>query len=302
MVAVQDCMIESKISAEIVSTFKKLMRSFKILPFDSQSGRGLVRHTLIRTAAATGQVMLVIVTSSPIFPAKRNFVRAMTEAHPEITTIVQNICTNPMPLTLGERNIVMYGDGYIEDIICGCRFRISPESFYQVNPVQTEKLYGIAVKAADIKAGTRCIDAYCGTGTIGMICAKNGAEVVGVELNKSACADAKINARLNGLDNITFVNGDATQFITALAEAGESCDLLILDPPRAGSTEEFIKSAAKLKPYKIVYVSCKIETLERDLKLFVRQGYKAVFIKPVDMFPHTTGIETAVLLEYVKKS
>jgi 23S rRNA (uracil1939-C5)-methyltransferase len=157
------------------------------------------------------------------------------------------------------------------------------------------------VKAADIKAGTRCIDAYCGTGTIGMICAKNGAEVVGVELNKSACADAKINARLNGLDNITFVNGDATRFITALAEEGESCDLLILDPPRAGSTEEFIKSAAKLKPDRIVYVSCKIETLERDLKLFVRQGYKAVFIKPVDMFPHTTGIETVVLLEYVKK-
>lgn len=296
MVSTDDCMLEDVRAHRITSTLKRLMSSFRIAPYDDRSGRGLLRHTLIRTAKSTGQVMLVLVTAGPIFPAKKNFVRALLDKHPEITTVVQNVCTNPVPLTLGERNIVMYGAGYIEDEMCGCRFRISPASFYQVNPEQTEKLYEIAINAAHIAKGTRVIDAYCGTGTIGMICAKNGGEVAGVELNRYACKDAQENVKRNGLENIRFFNEDATDFMKALAEQGESCDVLILDPPRAGSTPEFIRAAGELKPNRVIYVSCKIETLERDLRLFKKAGFKAEFIQPVDMFPHTTGIETVVSL------
>lgn len=296
LVAVDDCMLENKKASAIVKTLKDLMRSFKIAPYNELSGQGLLRHTLIRTAQATGQIMLVLVTSGPIFPAKKNFVRAMLEKHPEITTIVQNICTNRTPLTLGNRNIIMYGKGYIEDELCGCRFRISPESFYQVNPAQTEKLYMSAVKSADIKKGTRVLDAYCGTGTIGMICAKLGADVIGVEVNKYACRDAMENAKLNKLDNIEFYNEDAGEFMKELSESGQSCDVVILDPPRAGASEEFISALGRFAPQRIVYVSCKIETLERDLKLLRNEGYRVSFIQPVDMFPHTTGIETVVSL------
>lgn len=296
MVSTDDCMLEDVLAHKITADLKCLMKSFRIAPYNQQSGQGLLKHTLIRTARSTGQVMLVLVTSGPIFPAKRNFVKALLDIHPEITTIVQNICTNPVPLTLGERNIVMYGKGYIEDVLCGCRFRISPASFYQVNPRQTEKLYETAVKAAKIQKGTRVIDAYCGTGTIGMICAKNGAEVVGIELNKSACRDAQENAMRNKFENIRFFNEDATEFMRDVTAQGESCDVLILDPPRAGSTPEFIKAAGELRPERVVYVSCKIETLERDLRLFKKAGFKAELIQPVDMFPHTTGIETVVRL------
>lgn len=297
MIAIDDCFLESDKSHRIVSTLKKLMKSFRIMPYNEQTGKGLLRHTLIRTAEATEQVMLVLVTASPVFPSKNNFVKAIRKEHPEITTIVQNICTANTPLILGKRNIALYGKGYIEDVLCGCRFRISPESFYQVNYIQTEKLYSEVVRIADVKKGTRVIDAYCGTGTIGIICAENGAETIGVELNHSAFKDAVTNAKLNKLDNIRFFNADATEFICELAENGEKADVVILDPPRAGSTEDFISSVGKLLPERVVYVSCKIETLERDLKLFKKQGFNAEYIQPVDMFPHTTGIETVVLLK-----
>lgn len=191
----------------------------------------------------------------------------------------------------------MYGKGYITDELCGCKFRISPHSFYQVNSEQTEKLYSKAVSCADLKKGDKVIDAYCGTGTIGLIAAKSGADVAGVELNAEAVKDAVSNAKLNKLDNIRFYNEDAGEFMTKLAQAGESCDTVFLDPPRAGTTEEFVEALGKLRPEKIVYVSCKIETLERDLKLLAKIGYKAQLIQPVDMFPHTTGIENVVLLK-----
>ena len=301
LTAVEDCMLEDPRCAPVIRTLKKLMKDMRIAPYDLRTGRGLLRHTLMRTSFTTGQMMLVLVTAGPVLPAKKNLVKALLRSHPEITTIVQNICPDGMPLTLGERSEVLYGEGYIEDELCGCRFRISPASFYQVNPIQTEKLYNCAVKAAGIGKGVTVIDAYCGTGTIGMICAKNGAEVTGVELNKSACRDAVMNAKLNSLENIRFYNDDAGRFMVELAKKGESCDVLIMDPPRAGASREFIESALKMAPAKIVYVSCKIETLERDLKNFRRGGYRVTYIQPVDMFPHTTGIETVCLLEKGEK-
>lgn len=266
MVITDDCFLEDIRAQQIVATLKELMADFRIIPYNEESDQGLLKHTLIRTSQTTGEVMLVLVTATPIFPAKKNFVKAITEKHPYITTIVQNVNKGRVPLTLGDRDIIMYGKGYITDELCGCKFRISPHSFYQVNPEQTEKLYSKAVSCAELKKGDKVIDAYCGTGTIGLIAAKSGADVAG-------------------------------EFMTKLAQAGESCDTVFLDPPRAGTTEEFVEALGKLRPEKIVYVSCKIETLERDLKLLAKIGYKAQLIQPVDMFPHTTGIENVVLLK-----
>lgn len=297
VVLTDDCFLEDIRAQQIIATLKDLMADFRILPYNEESGQGLLKHTLIRTSQTTGEVMLVLVTSSPVFPAKKNFVHAITEKHPYITTIIQNINKGTTPLTLGDRDIIMYGKGYITDELCGCRFRVSPHSFYQVNPEQTEKLYAQAISCAELKKGDKVIDAYCGTGTIGLIAAKSGADVAGVELNAEAVKDAVSNAKLNKLDNIRFYNEDAGEFMSKLADAGESCDTVFLDPPRAGTTEEFVDSLGKLRPEKIVYVSCKIETLERDLKLLAKIGYKAQLIQPVDMFPHTTGIENVVLLK-----
>lgn len=299
MTAVDDCMLEDRRAAPVVSTLKKLMHDLRIPPFDLRTGTGILRHTLIRTSPATGQVMLVLVTASPMLPAKNRLTGALRKAHPELTTIVQNICPDGLPLTLGPRSITLYGDGYIEDIVCGCRFRISPASFYQVNPEQTEKLYTCAVEAAGIADRDFVIDAYCGTGTIGILCAKKGADVAGVELNRAAVRDAVDNARLNGLKTIRFCNEDAGRFMQRLAAEHTHCDVLMMDPPRAGASAEFLRSAAKLRPDRIVYVSCGIETLQRDLTQLCRMGYRAEFIQPVDMFPHTTGIENVVLLHTV---
>ena len=301
IVPVNKCYLEDVRADSIIPDVAELLHSFKMKIYNDRTGYGNFRYSLVRVGKNTGEIMLILVTRSPVFPSKNNFVKALREKHPEITTIVQNINDRTDSMILGNRNNVLYGKGYIEDELCGCRFRISPASFYQVNPIQTEKLYSFAVGAAGIRKGVKVIDAYCGTGTIGIICAKNGAEVTGVELNKSACRDAKVNAELNGLDNIKFYNDDAGKFMQAMASRGDSFDVLVMDPPRAGASREFIGCAVKLAPEKIVYVSCSIETLERDLRIFKREGYRASFIQPVDMFPHTMGIENVVCLEKAEK-
>lgn len=296
MTAVSDCFLEDRRAQRIVGEFKKLMHDFKLMPYDAQTGRGLVRHTLIRTSVTTGQIMLVIVTASPVFPAKKNFVGAMLRACPEITTIVQNISNDRLALKLGARSNVLYGKGYIEDELCDLRFRISPESFYQVCPQQTEKLYRKVLEYLSPDPEERIIDAYCGTGTIGMAAAADAGEVIGVELNPRAVKDAAFNAKRNGIGNISFVCADAGDHMRRLAAQGERVGAVIMDPPRAGASKQFIEALGTLRPRKLIYVSCKIETLERDLRALTKLGYKAQCIQPVDMFPHTTGIENVVSL------
>lgn len=299
MVAVEDCKLESKESQKISAAFKILMKSFKIMPFDERTGRGLIRHILVRNSHHTGEIMLCIVTSSPIFPSKKQFVNAILKKCPEISTIIHNVSENPMPLTLGTKEYVLFGKGYIEDIICGHKFRISSQSFYQVNPIQTEKLYNIAINSAQLKKTDIVIDAYCGTGTIGILCAAHVKEVIGAELNKTACKDAAFNAKLNNIENIIFNNCDAGDFMDEYAKGNERADVVIMDPPRAGASKKFLLSVANLSPERVIYISCKIETLQRDLRLLKKIGYKAEMIQPVDMFPHTTGIETIVVLNKI---
>ena len=255
-----------------------------------------MRHVLVRTGYATGQIMVVLVLSSPVMPSKNNFVKALRKLHPEITTMVINVNDRETSMVLGDREQVICGKGYIEDELCGRTFRISPKSFYQVNPVQAERLYEKAVEYAELTGGEKVLDAYCGTGTIGIIAAANAAEVIGVELNRDAVRDAVTNARRNQVSNIRFYQNDAGDFLLDMAEQGAGLDILLMDPPRSGSSEAFLNAAAKIKPKRIVYISCNPETLVRDLRLLVKKGYKVEKSAAVDMFPFTENIESVTLL------
>ena len=296
VVPVEKCLIENQKADEIIGTIRGMLKSFKIRTYDEDTGFGLLRHVLIRKGFSTGEIMVVLVTASPVFPSKNNFVKALREKHPEITTIVQNINGRGTSMVLGDKEHVLYGKGYIVDELCGCRFRISSKSFYQVNSVQTEILYEKALSLSGLTGRELVVDAYCGIGTIGIIASKAAGKVIGVELNQDAVRDAINNAKMNGIENIRFYCNDAGRFLVNMAEQGEKADVVIMDPPRSGSTEEFMDAVGKLGAGKVVYVSCNPETLARDVRYMKKLGYRAVEAWPVDMFPETDHVETIVLL------
>lgn len=293
---VDSCLIEDQKADEIIVTIRSMLRSFKIRVFDEDTGYGLLRHVLIRRGFTTGEILVVLVTASPVFPSKNNFVKALREKHPEITTIVQNINGRSTSMVLGDKEHVLYGKGYIEDELCGLRFRISSRSFYQINSVQTEKLYGKAMELAGLTGKETVLDAYCGIGTIGLIASKHAGKVIGVELNQDAVQDAVQNAKKNGINNAQFFCNDAGRFMSHMAARGESADVVFMDPPRSGSTEEFIDAVALMQPKRVVYISCGPDTLARDLKVFAKHGYRAKEAWPVDLFGWTGHVETVVLL------
>lgn len=292
---IESCLLEDKQSTAIIRDIRGLLRSFKIKPYNEDKGYGLLRHVLVRHAHATGQVMVVLVIASPILPSKNNFVKALRQIHPEITTVVLNVNGRNTSMVLGDQEKVLYGKGYIVDELLGMRFRISAKSFYQVNPIQTKHLYQGAISLAGLSGKERVLDAYCGTGTIGMIASRDAREVVGVELNRDAVRDAITNAKTNQVKNICFVCQDATEYICKAAEKKENFDVVLMDPPRAGSTKEFVDAVISLAPERVVYVSCNPETLARDLKWFCR-AYRVETIRPYDMFPLTGHVETVCLL------
>ena len=296
IVCVDSCLTEDRKADEIIVSVRNMLRSFKIQPYDERSGSGTLRHVLVKRGFKTNQIMVVLVTAGPIFPAKNNFIKALRKEHPDITTIVHNINPYQTSLVLGERENVLYGTGKIEDELCGLTFRISPRSFYQINPVQTEVLYNTAMEYADMSGREKVIDAYCGIGTIGLVASKRAGEVIGVELNRDAVHDAISNAKRNGIKNVRFFCDDAGEFMLGMAQDGEKADIVFMDPPRAGSDECFLSSLVTLAPKKIVYISCNPETQQRDLRLLTKRGYKVEKIQPVDMFPHTNHVETVVLL------
>lgn len=296
VVPVETCLLEHEKADEIIGSIRVLLKSFKIKIYNEDTGYGIFRHALVRTAHQTRQIMVVLVLGSPILPSKNNFVKALLALHPEITTVVLNVNDKKTSMVLGEKETVLYGKGYIEDILCGCRFRISAKSFYQINSIQTEKLYAKAMELANLTGKERVIDAYCGIGTIGLIAAKQAGEVIGVELNRDAVRDAIRNAKANGATNIRFYQNDAGMFMVQMAEAGEKADVVIMDPPRSGSDEAFLASVVKLSPEKIVYISCNPETQARDLGYLTKCGYCAVGGWPFDLFPWTGHVETVCLL------
>ncbi len=199
-------------------------------------------------------------------------------------------------MVLGDKEQVIYGKGYIEDELCGMTFRISPKSFYQVNSVQTEKLYAKAMEYAEITGKETVLDAYCGTGTIGLIAAKKAKEVIGVELNKDAVKDAISNARRNGIENISFYHNDAGRFLLEMSEQSAELDVLFMDPPRSGSDQAFLDAVARIRPRRVVYISCNPETLVRDLDILGKKGYRVDKCVAVDMFPYTESLEAVVAL------
>lgn len=237
VVAVDNCLIENEKADEIIATIRKLIPSFKLKVYDEDRRTGLFRHVLIRTAHSTGQIMVVLVLSSTMFPSKNNFVKALLKEHPEITTIVMNINDKRTSMVLGDREQTLYGKGYIEDVLCGNTFRISPKSFYQINSVQTEILYNKAIEFAGLTGNETVIDAYCGIGTIGITAASymagqaggKGGNVIGVELNTDAVKDAIANAKRNNMDNIRFYCDDAGKFMTRMAADGQHADVVFMD-------------------------------------------------------------------------
>lgn len=303
VVPVENCLLENRKAGEIIRSVRELAKAFKMKAYDEDSGYGLLRHVLVRVGHTTGEIMVVLVLGSPILPSKKNFVNELCKLHPEITTILINVNNKRTSMVLGEKEQVIYGKGYIEDELCGRRFKISAKSFYQVNSVQTEALYAKAAEYARLTGKETVVDAYCGIGTIALAVAGQAGKVIGVELNKDAVRDAVTNARINQIKNADFYQNDAGRFLTQMAEAGEKVDVdvVFMDPPRSGSTEEFLDALLRIAPKRVVYISCEPETLVRDLKYLTgKSSYRVQEITPVDMFPFTSNIETIVALSRIK--
>ena len=291
VVPVERCMIEDEKADEIIGSIRGLLKSFKIRTYDEDTGYGLLRHVLVRRGFASGEILVVLVT-----PSKNNFVKALRKLHPEITTIVQNVNGRGTSMVLGNQEKTLYGKGYIEDILCGYTFRISPKSFYQVNPAQTEILYKKAIKLAGLTGKELVLDAYCGIGTIGLIASRGAGQVIGVELNRDAVRDAVANAKRNQVKNVRFYCADAGKFMVDMAADGVKADVVFMDPPRSGSDVTFLDCLAKMAPKRVVYISCEPESLARDLKYLKKKGYQAEGAWPVDMFGWTGCVETVVML------
>lgn len=297
VIPIEQCIIQDKRADEITATIRDLMKSFKIKPYNEDTGQGFLRHILVKTGFASNEIMVVLVASSQIFPGKNNFINTLLKKHPEITTIILNVNNRKTSVVLGDAEKVLYGKGYIEDTLLGCVFQISPKSFYQINPIQTEILYSKAIDMAMLKGSETVLDAYCGIGTISLIVSSRVKNVIGVELNKDAVKDAIKNAKRNKITNTHFYNDDAGNFIVGMAQEKHSVDVVFMDPPRSGSDVKFLSSLVKLKPKKIVYISCNPVTQERDLKYLTKYGYTVKEIQPVDMFPHTFHVECIALIE-----
>jgi 23S rRNA (uracil1939-C5)-methyltransferase len=267
--------------------------------YDEDRKTGLIRYVLIKESYTNKNILITIVTSSDIFPGRSEFVKELRNKFPEITTIIQNINPRKTSIVLGEQERVLFGPGYIVDELLGLKFKIFSKTFYQINPEQTTKLYSKVIEYGNFKGNEIVIDAYCGVGTIGMSVARSVKEVIGVEQNKQSVINAKSNARDNNIKNINFICDDATSFIEEIAKDNAKVDVVIMDPPRIGSTEKFLNSLKKLKPKKIIYVSCEAKTLARDVKLIL-SDYSISKICLVDMFVGTYHVETVVLLSHKK--
>lgn len=296
VVPVRRCLIEDQRAGRIIQTIVGMLPRYRIRVYNEYTHRGFLRHVLIRTGHVTGQIMVVLVATSLEFPGKKAFIAELLAAHPEITTVVLNLNQRETSMVLGKKETVLYGPGYMEDELCGKRFRISPQSFYQVNARQCEVLYRTAIDLAGLTGREMLLDAYCGTGTIGLCASDRIGRLIGVELNRDAVRDAKENARMNGVTNASFFCDDAGRFMVRMAEDGQVPDVVMMDPPRAGSDEKFLRSVLTLRPPKVVYVSCNPETLARDVRFLVEGGYRAEVAVPVDMFPCTEHVETVALL------
>ncbi len=295
------CLVEDPRAREVLTTVAHVAEKLHIPAYEEDRGTGCLRHAVLRTGYATDESLLTIVTNGPQLPREKRLVEGLLDACPELTSIVQNVNDRRTNAILGRDCRTLHGPGIMHDRLLGCTFEIGPTSFYQTNPAQTEVLYQLAIDAAQLAEGNRVLDAYCGTGTIGICAAaaSNGVQVMGVEQVGGAVSCAKRNARANGVsDRCDFIRADATQYLVKAAHADEHFDVVIMDPPRAGSTPEFLSAVASVAPARVVYVSCNAVTQARDLEILRAQGYRLERLTPVDMFPHTKHVETVALVTH----
>ena len=295
IVKIDKCYIEDKRASKILEDIRTLLKKYKIKPYDEDRHTGLVRHVLIRTSHKNDEIMVTLVLTEFLFPKLKDFIKDLRALNKDIKTVTININPRKTNVILGQQDRIITGKGYIEDDILGVKFRISPKSFYQVNPIQVEKLYSIALNNAFLSKDDTFLDAYSGIGTIGLIASKNVKFVTGIEIEPSAVKDAINNQRENKIDNAEFYQGDAGEFILEQAKHGINYSVVCMDPPRKGSDEKFLKTILKTKPSKVIYISCDPATLARDLK-YLSQDYSINKVTPVDMFPHTFHVESVVSL------
>ena len=289
-------LLQPEIINQIIDRITELVQSMKIYLYNDQNGTGVLRHVMIRQAHATGEIMVVFVTGTSKFPSRHNLIQVLTSEFPQIKTIVQTINSRQTSVVIENKPLVLYGDGTITDILCGKKITISATAFYQIHSEQCEVLYGLAKKMVNCKPTDTLLDTYCGVGTIGLTLADSCKSVMGVEINSDAIHNARHNAKQNHVKNMKFVDMDSTEFMMEAKRYNHHFDVIVLDPPRAGTTKPFIEAATALNPRKICYISCDPKTLMRDLKGFKKCGYTTNKIELVDMFPKTEHIETVVLL------
>lgn len=296
VIAMESCLMHSDIQNKIVQETIKIMKQLKLKPYDEDKKNGLIRYLLIKEGYHTKEIMVVVVTGQEIFPGSNEFCKRIRNIDKNIKTIIQNINTRKTSIVLGEKEKVLFGPGYISDYLCGLKFDITSKSFFQVNPLQAERLYNKVKEYGEFKKSDIIIDAYSGVGTIGMFLSDGVNKVISVENNKQAHFAAIRNAKTNNIKNVIFYNEDATEFINELSKTNEKIDVVVMDPPRTGSTEQFIMSCVKLKPKRIVYVSCGPDTLARDLQLFIKNNYNITKASCFDMFCFSEHVESVVLL------
>jgi len=291
-----ECLIQNEASARVRAIIKEFVIGRDISTYDETTGKGLLRHIMIRSGFKTGELMVVLVVNGKTLPYREELVEALIGNIPQIKSIVLNVNRENTNVILGKRNITIYGSDSIADYIGEFRFNISPLSFFQVNPVQTEVLYGKALEYAVLTGSETVFDLYCGIGTISMFLSRKAGKVYGVESVEEAVRDARENARINGVKNVDFIVGGAEKVIPGMYEQGIKADVVVVDPPRKGCDEVLLDTLVKMAPKRIVYVSCNPSTLARDLKYLTSNGFEVQEVQPVDMFPWTAHVETVVLI------
>lgn len=290
------CVIQDEINDKVIETFKKYLKKFKVSIYNEQSGKGLVRHIVTRKGFKTDEVMICIVANGDSLPHSDYLVEHILDNVSGIKSIVLNINKKQTNVILGDKNTVIYGEEAIYDYIGPFKFRISPNSFFQVNPVQTDVLYNKALEYANLSGNETVFDAYCGIGTISLFLSQKAKKVYGVEIVPQAIDNAKENAVLNGVDNVDFLLGESEVIIPEMYKKGIRADVIVVDPPRKGCGQELLDVIVEMQCPRVVYVSCNPATLARDLKYLAEKGYRVQEVQPVDMFPHTSHVETVVLM------
>ena len=296
IVDMETCLIQHEQNDEVVRRVKAIGRRLGITAYDEESGQGLLRHVVVKIGFATGEMMIVLVTNGERIPRMNEWITAIREELPAVVSVCQNINTRKTNVIFGDVTRVLWGREVIHDYIGDVKFAISARSFYQVNPAQTEVLYGKTVEYAGLTGEETVIDAYCGIGTISLFLAQHAKKVYGVEIVKEAIEDARANAELNGMAHVEFEVGASEDVIPRWKEQGIEADVIVVDPPRKGCDPRLLETILQMKPERVVYVSCNPSTLARDLRVLEDGGYRTVEVTPVDMFPHTVHVESVAEL------